>query len=176
MFFSFPLIIIFSLIFTRITHPLSTGLVLLVQTILISVRTGLFKCTYWFSYILFLIFLGGILVLFIYVTSLAANEQFKFKREFIFMALVFMFVSLLSVVFDPIYLTNKFDTSISSLLGTPVEIRIASLRVRMIYNKPRAFFTLFVISYLLLALFVIVKIIRSSSNPLRLETYDNPAS
>ena len=49
------------------------GLTLLIQTILVSIISGLITKTFWFSYILFLVFLGGILVLFIYVTSLASN-------------------------------------------------------------------------------------------------------
>lgn len=167
MLYRFPLIIFFSLVFSRIVHPLSTGIILLVQTITISVSARLFKTTYWFSYILFLIFLGGILILFIYVTSLASNEKFKIKIEFLFVSFFAFLSSLILTIFDPLFMANKFETAISSIININIEISEASLRVRIIYNKPSAFFTLFIIRYLLLTLFVIVKIIRSSSRPLR---------
>lgn len=176
MLYSLPLIVLFSFMFSRINHPLSTGLILLVQTILVSISASLFKSSYWFSYILFLIFLGGILVLFIYVTSLAANEQFKINREFLIIFLLFLILSARLIFLDPIILANKFETALSTVIKSELEYSTASLIVRIVYNKPRALFTLFIIRYLLLTLFVIVKLIRSSSSPLRSTTYDNPCS
>jgi NADH-ubiquinone oxidoreductase chain 6 len=55
------------------------GLVLIVHTIRIGVVTGIMARNFWFSYILFLVFLGGVLVLFIYITRLASNEKFIFS-------------------------------------------------------------------------------------------------
>jgi NADH-ubiquinone oxidoreductase chain 6 len=66
------------MIFIVLNHPISLGLVLIAHTLLISVVTGVVGGHFWFSYILFLVFLGGVLVLFIYITSLASNEKFTF--------------------------------------------------------------------------------------------------
>lgn len=171
--YEIPFIILFSLIFTRLNHPLSTGLVLLVQTVLISVGSGLFRKRYWFSYILFLIFLGGMLVLFIYVASLAANEQFKVKRSIGLILLLGGGIRGALFFLDPVVLTNKINISISRFVSDYFDIREGAFRVRAIYNTPRMCFTLFIIRYLLLALFVVVNLIRRSSGPLRLITYDS---
>jgi len=48
---------------------------LILQTLLVALISGLIIDRFWFSYILVLIFLGGILILFIYVAALASNEQ-----------------------------------------------------------------------------------------------------
>lgn len=66
-----------ALIFINLKHPVALGLTLILHTLLISGVTGLAVGNFWFSYVLFLVFLGGVLVLFIYITSLASNEKFS---------------------------------------------------------------------------------------------------
>jgi len=78
-----------SSIFSTIKHPLAMGLILLIQTIFICLLRGLLIKSFWFSYILFLIFIGGILVLFIYVTSLASNEIFSFSIKKFYLKLLY---------------------------------------------------------------------------------------
>jgi NADH-ubiquinone oxidoreductase chain 6 len=43
----------------------------------VGVVTGLLADNFVYSYILFLVILGGVLVLFIYITSLVSNEVFS---------------------------------------------------------------------------------------------------
>nr|YP_009429422.1 NADH dehydrogenase subunit 6 [Xenograpsus ngatama]ASW34551.1 NADH dehydrogenase subunit 6 [Xenograpsus ngatama] len=159
-----PLLITFSILFSQLQHPLAMGLLLLIQTLLISVTAGLSMYSFWVSYILFLIFLGGMLILFIYIASLASNEMFYFKFYLsIFFSIMFL-LSLLMVLVDPMIsfspnaLSNSnFDFSMS----TPMTIN-------WIYNSTSMVFTIFIISYLFLMLFVIMKIMNLSKGPLRL--------
>nr|YP_009236805.1 NADH dehydrogenase subunit 6 [Telchinia polis]AMJ17269.1 NADH dehydrogenase subunit 6 [Telchinia polis] len=76
MFFS-NLIFFLCLFMFFTSHPMAMGMMILSQTLLVCSLSGMLISTYWFSYILFLIFLGGLLVLFIYVSSIASNELFK---------------------------------------------------------------------------------------------------
>nr|VFU78603.1 NADH dehydrogenase subunit 6 [Proasellus margalefi] len=50
---------------------------LLASTLLVVVALGLLAPSPWLAYILFLIFLGGILILFTYISSLSANHLFS---------------------------------------------------------------------------------------------------
>nr|QNV11699.1 NADH dehydrogenase subunit 6 [Rhamphomyia barbata] len=84
------MIMISSFIFMQMNHPLAMGLMLLMQTFLICLITGLMTKSFWFSYILFLIFLGGMLVLFIYVTSLASNEMFSMSMNLMIFSLIIL--------------------------------------------------------------------------------------
>nr|YP_010579347.1 NADH dehydrogenase subunit 6 [Charybdis annulata]UBD09512.1 NADH dehydrogenase subunit 6 [Charybdis annulata] len=164
-FFFIPPILILSLLFTRLTHPLSMGLTLLIQTILISLTAGLSTYSYWFSYILFMIFLGGMLVLFIYVTSLASNEPFQFSYSILTVsALSLTLIMPLTMLWDS--LLNKFMTHLplSSLNMEPSNVFIIS----WIYSVNLMNFTLFIILYLLLTLVVVVKITNLFKGPLRL--------
>ncbi len=161
-----PLILILSLLlFTRLVHPLSIGLTLLIQTILISLSAGLITYTYWFSYILFIIFLGGILVLFIYVTSLASNESFSFSYSSLAfsISLILIFIPL-SIFYDPLLNETLTNSPLSSLTLNSSSVFI----IRWIYSTNLINFTLFIILYLLLTLIVVVKISNLFRGPLRL--------
>nr|YP_010952823.1 NADH dehydrogenase subunit 6 [Trapezia formosa]WMQ53243.1 NADH dehydrogenase subunit 6 [Trapezia formosa] len=161
-----PLILLLSFLFTQLKHPLALGLTLLLQTITISIITGTSTYSFWFSYILFLIFLGGMLVLFIYVASLASNESFFFSfKSFIFYSLLFFFLTFVTFFIDPLmspYSSSLPVSSISSNLSTPFFIS-------WIYNYNFMNFTLFIILYLLLTLIVVVKITNFTKSPLRLQ-------
>ena len=77
-----------------LTHPLAMGLTLIIQTALAAVIAGIIARTFWFSYLLILIFLGGILILFIYVSTLAPNEPLNSPSPQIFLTflLLIMFI------------------------------------------------------------------------------------
>nr|QDR25232.1 NADH dehydrogenase subunit 6 [Metaplax longipes] len=164
--FAAPFLLILSFLFTQLSHPLAMGLTLLIQTVLISLSVGLYNFSFWFSYILFLVFLGGMLVLFIYVSSLASNESFSFSTSSFLLSTILMTMMMtLMLLIDPFVLsqiplalpTSSLDFSYS----TP-------LMINWIYNSPSMMFTLFIVSYLLLMLIVVVKIVNLFKGPLRL--------
>jgi NADH-ubiquinone oxidoreductase chain 6 len=167
LFIFLPLIISLSLLFTRLKHPLSVGLLLLVQTTIIALCAGSIRHSFWISYIIFLIFLGAILVLFIYVASLASNEKFDFKINIFF----FILITWVAIFFTR-YFANWFIISshlkIQGSIVTNLNLEnFNQLATSSLYEIPRAQFTLFVISYLLLTLIIIVKIINIKKLPLR---------
>nr|YP_009343041.1 NADH dehydrogenase subunit 6 [Cambarus robustus]APS87268.1 NADH dehydrogenase subunit 6 [Cambarus robustus]UZC55681.1 NADH dehydrogenase subunit 6 [Cambarus robustus] len=165
--FLLPLTLLISILFTRLTHPLSMGLTLLTQTLIICISSGLSNNSLWFSYILFLIFLGGMLVLFIYVASLASNEMFEVSPNTMpLLALLMISVSSLLFFIDPLLIYSKYSMSSSSLLF-PYKFSNTPFLISTIYNFSSMLFTLFIIMYLLLTLFAVVKIINVYSSPLR---------
>lgn len=165
----YPLIISTCVMFTRLIHPLAIGITLLAQTILICCTTGLSNMSFWFSYILFLIFLGGILVLFIYVTSLASNEIFSPSLTSLVFFLPLLFVSFILIFTDPMILIQPvINKSVIFSKETPyiVDLRL----VATIYNSTNINITIFIVFYLLLTLIVVVKITDTFFGPLRLSS------
>nr|UAM92199.1 NADH dehydrogenase subunit 6 [Geosesarma penangense] len=159
-----PLLFIFSILFTQLSHPLAMGLTLLIQTILISITVGISTYSFWFSYILFLVFLGGMLILFIYVASLASNEPFFFSNLLLFMLFITFTFTFLFMFMDPFLMLNPSSlqtSSIKMLMST-------SYIINWIYNVPSMIFTIFIICYLLLMLIIVVKITNLFKGPLRL--------
>nr|QFG40094.1 NADH dehydrogenase subunit 6 [Munidopsis verrilli] len=165
--FILPVNITLSFLFLSMTHPLTAGLTLLLQTALVATIAGLACPSFWFSYTLFLIFLGGMLVLFIYVASIASNEQFKFNLKTTLLSLnLSFFFSLLTFLLDPTLTSNKTITPVSSL-AYKLNVNDSASQISPIYNTPAYSFTLLVICYLLLTLIMIVKIMTNFSSPLR---------
>nr|YP_009498523.1 NADH dehydrogenase subunit 6 [Caridina multidentata]AWK60836.1 NADH dehydrogenase subunit 6 [Caridina multidentata] len=167
LFTSSMIIVYLSILFTQTTHPLALGMTLLIQTITICATTSLVAKTTWFSYILFLIFLGAMLVLFIYVSSLAPNESFSLSTLLVTLMLSMMAISLSLMFIDPLILPHLPSIEGSFTLPTQM-ISNFPAPLSTLYNPPSMNLTLFIIMYLLLTLIVAVKITSTHFGPLRL--------
>nr|ARH53724.1 NADH dehydrogenase subunit 6 [Anthobium melanocephalum] len=152
-----------SCIFLFLSHPLSMGMILLTQTMLISLITGFMSLNFWFSYILFLIMVGGMLVLFIYMTSVASNEKFKYSNMIfliimLFMSLIFIlymkmdlfFMNLNNFNLETISMNLFFNFSLSKFLNYPSNVMLFLM-----------------IIYLFITLIAVVKITNINIGPLR---------
>nr|QQP21486.1 NADH dehydrogenase subunit 6 [Tipula melanomera gracilispina] len=162
--------LIISYLFTQMKHPLSMGFILLIQTFTISLITGSFTKTFWFSYILFLIFIGGMLVLFIYMTSLASNEMFNFSmKKFLMTSFILMFIMLIIYTMNDLSYFNSLllNTEMKSIINEMNFIKENNLNLNKLYNFPTNMLTLLLINYLFLTLIIIVKITNNYYGPLR---------
>nr|APT41469.1 NADH dehydrogenase subunit 6 [Evandromyia infraspinosa] len=156
-------------LFMFMSHPLAMGLMLLMQTLLISLILGLTMKTFWFSYILFLTFMGGMLILFIYITSLASNEMFSFSSKmFINLICLMSFMMILLMFIDKLLFTQYFyNKEMTSVINWKNLIKENMLNLNKFYNFPTNIIMLMMIIYLLLTLIVIVKITNINLGPLR---------
>nr|YP_009512552.1 NADH dehydrogenase subunit 6 [Sicyonia japonica]AXJ93106.1 NADH dehydrogenase subunit 6 [Sicyonia parajaponica] len=163
-----PVIITLSIAFTRLLHPLAMGLMLLLQTTIVCVTSGLSLNSFWFSYILFLIFLGAMLVLFMYVASLASNESFSFSVSMTTLIVMVLLTSVSLSFLDPI--TNNLSMYISQSSLSHSFMQSTPSLLAAIYNSSSMMLTLFIILYLLLTLIAVVKITNTFFGPLRLSS------
>lgn len=125
--------------------------------------------TYWFSYILFLTFVGGILVLFIYVTSLASNDIFKFSSKILFFSsITFIINIILFIIVDKFIMLNYFiNYEINNLNNIFIYTNENSLILNLLYNFPINLISIILIIYLFLTLIAVVKITNIFEGPLR---------
>uniref|UniRef100_UPI0030E0CA86 NADH dehydrogenase subunit 6 n=1 Tax=Euphyes dukesi TaxID=1478503 RepID=UPI0030E0CA86 len=171
LFLYFTMILI-SLSMFFMKHPLSMGLMILIQIIIICLMSGMIIHTYWFSYILFLTFLGGLLVLFIYVASIASNElffiSFKNKILFYFSIIIIMLISILfmnnlkwfNLQINSYEMNNLFNYFI--FFNNENNINLNKL-----YNKQTYLMMMMMIMYLFITLVAVVKITNIFYGPLR---------
>nr|URX53368.1 NADH dehydrogenase subunit 6 [Glyptotermes fuscus] len=146
--------------FTQMKHPLAMGMMLLTQTVITCLISGLMNKSFWFQYILFMVFVGGMLVLFIYVTSLASNEMFSLSTSMIITAI--MAVPSMAMIENWVELDSK-DTLTHEMMMTEEITTMTS----KLYNSPNGTMTILMALYLFLTLIVVVKITNISSGPLR---------
>nr|YP_010309740.1 NADH dehydrogenase subunit 6 [Epicauta tenella]UMR54857.1 NADH dehydrogenase subunit 6 [Epicauta tenella] len=151
----------FSILFMFLSHPLSLGLTLIIQTTIISLLTGNLCFNFWFSYILFLIMIGGMLILFIYMTSIASNEKFTFNLKLFILMILGTFS--LTIMF---FIIPNLDTMINNDM---INFNTNTLNFSMIKYTyiPMNMILTFMIIYLFITLIAIVKIVNTKFGPLR---------
>nr|ARH54569.1 NADH dehydrogenase subunit 6 [Oxyomus sylvestris] len=153
-----------SMLLMFLKHPLSMGMTLLTQTIMVSLSIGFFSFNYWFSYILFLVMIGGMLVLFIYMTSVASNEMFKYSNNLmISMIMMILLMLMIYLMMDNylIYMTNIIESKNYNFNMN------FNLSMNKYLNFPSNFIMYMLIIYLLITLIAVVKIVDIKQGPLR---------
>lgn len=141
-----------------ISQPITLGLTLLLLTLIAAVMVA-FTARSWIGYIVFIIYIGGVLVIFAYVSALTPNLIFRTSRSFYFIfSLLRIFITL------SLTLPNKI---ISSNLQ-PQLADFALENTGAVFYSPVNSVILIVLGLvLLLALIVVVKICKTSKAPLR---------
>nr|WMY24063.1 NADH dehydrogenase subunit 6 [Quasitermes incisus] len=148
-----------SLMFTQMKHPMAMGLMLLMQTTMVCLISGTMYSSFWFSYILFMIMIGGMLVLFMYMTSLASNEMFSPSNKMMMTMAATMPITL---YFMPTMINNKEMNMHETIMENEI-----TMTTTVMYNQMMGIMTMLLVIYMLLTLIVVVNIINVSSGPLR---------
>nr|UPX88717.1 NADH dehydrogenase subunit 6 [Aphodius pedellus] len=166
MFFLMTISLLMSMLLIVFKHPLSMGLTLLIQTIMVSLSVGFFSLSYWYSYILFLVMIGGMLVLFIYMTSVASNEMFVYSSYIMiasWILLIFMLITYFMMDNFSIYI-NNINLESSNYLTNTLNLNLSMNKYLMF---PTNFINYMIIMYLLITLIAVVKITDIKQGPLR---------
>nr|AID52328.1 NADH dehydrogenase subunit 6 [Rondotia menciana] len=164
------LLIMMTTIMYFMNHPLSMGFMILSQTLITCLITGMMIKTYWFSYILFLIFLGGLLVMFIYVSSIASNEIFYFNMNMKLLNYIMIIMLMTMMMF---FLKFKFNNLIDNNLEMNNFMNMMffnnenKLNMNKLYNNQTSLLTMMLIIYLFVNLLAVVKITNIFYGPLR---------
>nr|YP_009695423.1 NADH dehydrogenase subunit 6 [Pyrocoelia thibetana]QEJ81653.1 NADH dehydrogenase subunit 6 [Pyrocoelia thibetana] len=151
--------------FLFMQHPMSMGLILLMQTILVSMSTSIMGINSWLSYILFLVMVGGMLILFTYMTSVASNEMFKHSNILLIMLMTGM-TSLIYIMMKKKSILSyiKFNNTDSLSLQTQENFSMILLKY---LSFPMMLMWLMLIIYLLITMIAAVKITVIKHGPLR---------
>nr|YP_010352885.1 NADH dehydrogenase subunit 6 [Tropostreptus kipunji]UOF70199.1 NADH dehydrogenase subunit 6 [Tropostreptus kipunji]UOF70303.1 NADH dehydrogenase subunit 6 [Tropostreptus kipunji] len=142
-----------TILFPFMFHPMMMGITIIVLALTISMFMWMTLNYSWLAYILFLIFLGALLVLFVYISTLAPNEKFLKMSYSPLLLLTFM-------VSSPTMYTTK-DINMTEVDFLP-SMKIFSISLSLM--------TLFMAIYLLLTLLIISKITLFKEGPLRTST------
>lgn len=142
-------------IFLTLTHPISFVITILIQSITVCLIIFLSTNTSWFSVMLFLIFMGGLIILFIYIARLASNEKFEFSLKTI------TYLTLISLTLILILLHSLFNKSITY---ESINFR---LFINIIYALNILIPTALTILFLLLTLLITVNIVKIYESPIR---------
>jgi len=148
-----------------ILQPLRLGLCIIILTGSLCLFSRLFS-TSWYSYILFLVFVGGLLVIFAYVAVLAPNTFFLNSKPILWIFLIFLLGLAASSTF--------FSSNSSSIIHPSLQASSSSESKRtgsdlIFINSTSIIIILGVI--LLIALLAVVKICYYQQGPLRTHSH-----
>jgi len=121
--------------------------------------------------------MGGILILFIYITSLASNETFIFSlnfklSKFFFLLIIVIIIFIYLTDFKSLFIINKtLNHETFNLIFIKTLIEQNNLILNKIYNFPINIITIILVNYLFLTLIATVKITNIFKGPLRPKTF-----
>nr|YP_010703594.1 NADH dehydrogenase subunit 6 [Chorthippus albonemus]YP_010734651.1 NADH dehydrogenase subunit 6 [Chorthippus qingzangensis]WCO86728.1 NADH dehydrogenase subunit 6 [Chorthippus albonemus]WEH01538.1 NADH dehydrogenase subunit 6 [Chorthippus qingzangensis] len=154
--------------FIKLNHPMSMMMFIIIQTFIIGLITGTMMESFWLSYILFLTFLGGMLVLFIYITSIASNELFKPKSIIMIISMFMMIITMMIlIVVDKTMFLDPIKNTETMNINNSINYQEMSMSLEKLYNKPTLTTTMMMMIYLFLALVAVVKITNINQGPIR---------
>nr|APX40678.1 NADH dehydrogenase subunit 6 [Cryptocephalus aureolus] len=146
-------------------HPLTLGFVLLSQTMMIALMTGLMSLNFWSSYIIFLVMIGGMLILFIYMTSIASNEKFKFSLNTLLYTTIAVLMGFFTSLFiDKFLISQKFKMIETFSIQENIDPQFF---LNKFINFPHNMMYLMMVIYLLITLIAVVKITSKTKGTLR---------
>lgn len=144
-------LIVISLLFSSIIAH--SPIIVNILIISISLVTALQISISWFSWfraIIFLIYIGGILVIFIYFSSLIPNQSFNISK----ISIIFLTIICRALILNKIFFLS------------PENIKLSKESVS-IYSRVNIPLSLFLILFLFIILIVVVKIRTSKKSPIR---------
>nr|ABD85306.1 NADH dehydrogenase subunit 6 [Idotea baltica] len=143
------------------SSPYMDSLLLILQTLLVAIYLSLVKSSLWFSYMLPLVYLGGMLVIFTYVSSLVSEEGFEsFPVNYLIVSLILMFST--NVLFWGSSVLN------GSWGGALYKDEGSSCVISELFSTDNMLMYLCVVIYLLLALICVANLMKFIAGPLRL--------
>nr|YP_010703633.1 NADH dehydrogenase subunit 6 [Sphingonotus mongolicus]WCO86767.1 NADH dehydrogenase subunit 6 [Sphingonotus mongolicus] len=154
--------------FIKLNHPMSMMMMIIIQTMLIGLMAGSMMESFWLSYILFLTFLGGMMVLFIYITSIASNEMFNIKSMNMMFSM--MLILIMMMVFfntEKIMFTEIIKNTETMNTSLVMNFQEMTMSMTKLYNNPTLIITIMMMIYLFIALLAVVKITNINQGPIR---------
>uniref|UniRef100_A0AAU7YTL1 NADH-ubiquinone oxidoreductase chain 6 n=1 Tax=Rhopalus kerzhneri TaxID=3151525 RepID=A0AAU7YTL1_9HEMI len=157
----FILMMTMAFIFMWLKHPISMGITIIMQTLTICMITGLILGTFWFSYLIMITMLSGMLVLFIYMASVASNEKFFTSMKLIMFSMLMIMMSMIMEI-NETYMNNEF-------LKTQTSIPMELISLTTMFNMKMKFITMSMVMFLFFTMFTVSLIVNISEGPLRVK-------
>nr|WEL32825.1 NADH dehydrogenase subunit 6 [Pentaspinula unispinula] len=160
-----------NIMFIMTNHPMMMMITIITQTLMICTISGMIMESFWLSYLLFLVMLGGMMVLFMYITSIASNEMLNFNKNIsVFVVLLLMII--MSINIDKYMTSSDMNNSEMYVFNQMINIKEMSEMMKKLYNKPTYIMSLMMMMYLLFTMIVVIKIINIKKGPMRKMTYE----
>nr|YP_010952941.1 NADH dehydrogenase subunit 6 [Empoascanara alami]YP_010952980.1 NADH dehydrogenase subunit 6 [Empoascanara hongkongica]WMQ52384.1 NADH dehydrogenase subunit 6 [Empoascanara alami]WMQ52423.1 NADH dehydrogenase subunit 6 [Empoascanara hongkongica] len=141
---------------TLMKNPMSLGILLMTQTMMMILLINTILSTSWFAMITFLMMIGGLLIIFMYMSSIASNEKFKIKMNLTLMILILLLMT------DDMLIENQPKETQMMELSYDNDLSLIK-----IYNMKSMMMTIMMVLYLLITMVCVSNIVKHHYGPLR---------
>nr|ATI10831.1 NADH dehydrogenase subunit 6 [Cryptophyllium tibetense] len=147
-----------NMMFMLMKHPLSMGITIMMQTMIVSMMSGMMFKSFWFSYILFLMYIGGMMIMFIYMTSLMPNMMFSMKYKTIIVIIMTMTLMY--------YMMNKYQQMSNMDMNQTNEQNMMLIKMHM---NPSNYNTIMLAMYLMYTMITVYNMTEYKKGTLKLK-------
>nr|YP_010713460.1 NADH dehydrogenase subunit 6 [Haemadipsa yanyuanensis]WDA96161.1 NADH dehydrogenase subunit 6 [Haemadipsa yanyuanensis] len=133
-----------------ISSPVMMLLMILFNSLLLSMIIA-FNLSSWYAFLMFLIYIGGMLVMFSYFVAISPNQYIKMKLMLFSPVLIMLMLLLNSYIYGSTMSMNNLFFNF----------------ILMMYKNESNFCTLFLILLLMLMMLMVSKLMKLSKGPLR---------
>nr|AUI11300.1 NADH dehydrogenase subunit 6 [Calliostoma zizyphinum] len=154
-----------SFLMVSMLQPLSLGACVMSLSVMFCLLIGV-SMSSWYGFVLFLIFVGGLLVMFAYVSALAPNNFFSSAKSVMSFVLLYFFV--LSCFYGSTFFSVPLADYVHLVSGNEVELfKNMSSSGGVLVNPSSVSLIIILGVILLIALLAVVKICYYQQGPLR---------
>nr|YP_009692097.1 NADH dehydrogenase subunit 6 [Hypsauchenia hardwickii]QEG98436.1 NADH dehydrogenase subunit 6 [Hypsauchenia hardwickii] len=155
-FLMMKLMLLNSMMAVTMKNPMSLSIILLTQTMMMILMMNTIFNSSWIPMITFLIMIGGLLIIFMYISSINSNEKFKLNFKMTLMLIFFMI--------GAEEMLNSYQIMEEQMIENNLSMSMSKL-----YNKTMMV-TMMLIMYLIITMITVNKIIKMFYGPLRSTT------
>nr|WRK21528.1 NADH dehydrogenase subunit 6 [Tartessus sp.] len=137
-------------------NPMSMGITLIIYTLIVTMMMNKIMLTSWFSMITFLMMIGGLMIIFMYMSSISSNEKFKVNIKLMVAMIVVMTIN------EEMMLNLQINEK-QELMMFPQE----QMSMMKLYSKKSLLVMIMLVSFLLMTMISVTKIVMHFKGPLR---------
>nr|YP_010954511.1 NADH dehydrogenase subunit 6 [Teredorus guangxiensis]WMV02073.1 NADH dehydrogenase subunit 6 [Teredorus guangxiensis] len=150
-------------LFMSTKQPMNMIIIIIMQTTMMTFMMNKMTKSAWMLYLLMIIFIGGMMVLFIYITSIAPNEKNKMNPKLIMSTMMITIMTINMIMYSKENMMNN-ETTISSLMDLKMNHQ---KMLNIMFNQTMYLLSITMMSYLFIALMAVNKITNIEMGPLR---------
>nr|UVU30538.1 NADH deshydrogenase subunit 6 [Xorides funiuensis] len=147
-------------------HPLMLMMLLILYTLMMSNKMNLFYKS-WIPFITFLIMIGGLMIIFLYIISLANNELLSLNKniliKFLFKFIIMIFM--LFIMFNNNYMMKWYENI--NIIENSNFTKSSNINMNFMYENINNWMSMFIMIYLYYSMICIMNLCYKFKSPLR---------
>lgn len=151
--------LLISFLIINIKSPLSSNLIILIQSILLITLINIINKTSWISFIIFILYIGGLIIIFLYISRIAFNE-FNIIKNYKNLIIQFSIFIILIFIKYKIPILENFNFENNFIFED-------NFFFINIFSNPNNLIIYFIILILFYLLIIIIWILKNNKGPIR---------